>query len=78
MQDRPMGEDLTSPIPQVDGAGSSISDPVKYTFGSDYHQEDICAKAKRECRLELYCGCQDHRWSGYFMARDERRPKNGV
>ena len=41
-QDRSMGEDLTSPIPQVDGAGRNISDPVNYTFVSDYHQEDIC------------------------------------
>ena len=33
--------DLTSPIPQADGAGSNMSDPVIYTFVSDYHQEDI-------------------------------------
>jgi hypothetical protein len=49
MQDRSMGEDLTSPIPQVDGTGSNISDPVKYTFVSDYHQEDI-----RYCLEELF------------------------
>jgi hypothetical protein len=40
-EDRSMGVDLTSPIPQVDGAGNNISDPVQYRFVSDYHQDDI-------------------------------------
>ena len=35
-----MGVDLTSPIPQVDRAGNT-SDPVKYTFVSDYHRDYI-------------------------------------
>jgi hypothetical protein len=36
-----MGMDLTSPTPQVDGAGRNISDPVQYIFVSDYHKDDI-------------------------------------
>ena len=39
-QDRAMGVDLTSPIPQVDGTGQT-SDLVQYKFVSDYHQDDI-------------------------------------
>jgi hypothetical protein len=40
-QDRSMGVDLTSPIPQVDGAEWNISQTVQYKFVSDYHQDDI-------------------------------------
>ena len=39
-QDGSMGVDLTSPIPQVDGAGNT-SDPVRYKFVSDFHRDDI-------------------------------------
>ena len=40
-QDRSMGMDLTSPMPQVYGAGEHIWDPVQYKFFSDYQQDDI-------------------------------------
>ena len=40
-QDESVGADLTSPIPQVDGAGKNWSDMVLYSFISDYHQDDI-------------------------------------
>ena len=36
----PWGLVLTSPIPQVDGAGNT-SDPVRYKFVSDFHRDDI-------------------------------------
>ena len=40
-QDRSVGADLTSPIPQLDGAVNKVPDTVLFDFVSDYHQDDI-------------------------------------
>ena len=85
-----MGVHLTSPIPQVDRAGNT-SDPVKYTFVSDYHRDYIgytleelfpsgvatlvSCVAPREGRSTLYRSCRKNRLSRHFVARDDGRPE---
>ena len=40
MEDKSLGTSLPSPILQVDG-GQSVDETSKYTFVSDYHEDDI-------------------------------------
>ena len=40
MEDKSLGTSLPSPILQVDG-GQAVDETSKYTFGSDYHDDDI-------------------------------------
>ena len=41
MEDKSLGTSLPSPILQVDGGQAVDDETLKYTFVSDYHEDDI-------------------------------------